>query len=102
MPKTRKITKTQSRVSAFSRPRASKYHPSICVHANKPTPSMFTQNTATRQQARAAARRIEYNKLGVGQHSRPVFDLPRKTLRSIARDIVKRQWRERRGLDVRS
>jgi len=86
----------------FIRPSRSKYSPRAFQHANKDIPALFTQNTATRQQARAAARRIEYNKLGVGQHSRPVFDLPRKTLRAIARAIVKRQWRERRGLNVRS
>lgn len=81
--------------SAIIKPSRSKWDPATCHPATKPVPREFLKNEPTRQRARWVARRLEYNRLGVGLGMRPVFDLPRKVLRAIARDIVKRQWKER-------
>jgi hypothetical protein len=67
-------------------------------HVNKPLPAEFLKHTSTRQTRREALRREEYLALGVGTHTRPKIDASRKVLRSIARSIAQRRYREATAL----
>lgn len=81
---------SQPRSAGYERSRSKDYPKALKSWTVSPNAASMT-----RQQARFRARRLEYLRLGAGIGERPVFDLPRRQLRAIARAIVKRQWQSR-------
>jgi hypothetical protein len=85
-----------------TKPSGGKAWKSRKYHTPERTPiDQLPKPQPTRQLMRAALRKQTYAHFGPGTHTRPLYDEPRATLRSMARALATRRWREMKAEEAK-